>query len=170
MPTHVPDAALKHWVASIPSVRCTPAVLAPWLGRPPSAGGPETPAPHFERGSFTTVSNGVVSVVTVPSAGAAELHYGSEAQEESYSAVLGEAGTPPRAVETKARTARIGAVGLGSTRADVERLLGPGRTLHTACGTDVVTYVQSPQEISFAYAWFIYRAGRVVAFARYEAV
>ena len=62
------------------------------------------------------------------------------------------------------------ALGLGSTRTAVERVLGPGAARHTACGTDVVRYVPAQPAMSEASLWFIYRNGRVVAFARYEAV
>jgi hypothetical protein len=177
-----PDPALIRWLAAIPSVRCSAGAIAPWTGGRNATDVPASPTAHFERASFTTFGsnasivargpNGYLYVLAgVPAAHAVVLHAGSEAEETSFSAVVGEVATaPPRALATAPATRTREGLGLGSTRADVERILGPGRLHHTACGTDVVQYVPATPAISEAHLWFIYRNNRVVAFARYEAV
>jgi len=178
-----PDAALVRWTAALPSVRCSAAAIAPWSGARGAADVPPTATVHFDRAQFTTFGenaaiiargkDGYIYVLArIPSAHAVELHAGSEAEESSYSAVLGEADTaPPGSIVTLAAgTKTHEALGLGSTRAAVERVLGAGTAHHTACGTDVVRYVPRQTAISEASLWFVYRNGRVVAFARYEAV
>jgi hypothetical protein len=67
------------------------------------------------------------------------------------------------------RKAPGGKVGLGSTRADVERAFGLARP-ETHCGYEVVRYEPAQPVISEAEIWFIYRAGVVVAWTFYEAV
>ena len=62
-----------------------------------------------------------------------------------------------------------GGIGLGSTRAAVETVLGAGHA-KSLCGFDVVRYEPRPPAASEAEMWFFYRAGVVVAIARYEAV
>jgi hypothetical protein len=106
----------------------------------------------------------------VPSAGAIVMHAGSEAEEEDFTAVVAGAAAAPRPLATLVAAPRLGGgLGLGSSRADVEVAIGPGHA-KTLCGFDVVRYAPRPAEESEAELWFIYRAGRVVAFARYEAV
>jgi hypothetical protein len=178
-----PDAALVRWTAAIPSVRCSAAAIAPWTGARGVADVPATATSHFDRARFTTfgdnaaivgrVKGGYVYVLArIPSAHAVVLHAGSEAEESSYSAVVGETDTvPPGSVVTLAEATKTReALGLGSTRAAVERVLGAGTAHRTACGTDVVRYVPAQPAMSEASLWFVYRNGRVVAFARYEAV
>jgi hypothetical protein len=178
-----PDAALVRWTSAIPSVRCSAAAIAPWTGARGAADIPATATAHFDRAQFTTFGENVAIVARgkggylyvlarVPSAHAVVLHAGSEAEESSYSAVVGEAETPPPGliVTLAAATRTREALGLGSTRAAVERVLGAGTAHHTACGTDVVRYVPAQPAMSEASLWFVYRNGRVVAFARYEAV
>jgi hypothetical protein len=178
-----PDAALVRWTAAIPSVRCSAAAIAPWTGAHGAADVPATATAHFDRAHFTTFGDNAAIVARgksgylyvlarIPSAHAVLLHAGSEAEESAYSAVIGEADTaPPGSVVSFATATRTReALGLGSTRAAVERVLGAGAARHTACGTDVVRYVPAQPAMSEASLWFIYRKGRVVAFARYEAV
>jgi hypothetical protein len=178
-----PDAALVRWTAAIPSVRCSAAAIAPWTGARGAADVPATATAHFDRAHFTTFGDNAAIVARgkrgylyvlarVPSAHAVLLHAGSEAEESTYSAVIGEADTaPPGSVVSFATPTRTReALGLGSTRAAVERVLGAGTARRTACGTDVVRYVPAQPAMSEASLWFVYRNGRVVAFARYEAV
>ena len=178
-----PDAALVKWTAAIPSVRCSAAAIAPWTGARGAADVSATATAHFDRARFTTFGDNAAIVARgkggylyvlarVPSAHAVLLHAGSEAEESSYSAVVGEADTvPPGSVVTFASMTKTHeGLGLGSTRAAVERVLGAGAAHHTACGTDVVRYVPAQPAMSEASFWFVYRNGRVVAFARYEAV
>jgi hypothetical protein len=55
-----------------------------------------------------------------------------------------------------------GGIGLGSTRAAVERSFGPARA-KAACGFEVVHYSQSEPRPSVAELWFFYRNGAVTA-------
>jgi hypothetical protein len=178
-----PDAALVRWTAAIPSVRCSAAAIAPWTGARAVADVPATATSHFDRARFATFGDNAAIVgrgkgghvyvlARIPSAHAVVLHAGSEAEESSYSAVVGETDTvPPGSVVTLTEATKTReALGLGSTRAAVERVLGAGTAHRTACGTDVVRYVPAQPAMSEASLWFVYRNGRVVAFARYEAV
>jgi hypothetical protein len=178
------DQELVAWTTAIPSIRCSAAALAPWSGAKNTVGVPAATTAHFERASFTTFgpnapvvargANGYLYVLArVPAAHAVLVHAGSEADESSFSAVLTDAGapTPRHAVATMDSAPRTSeGLGLGSTRARVEAVLGAARTHHTSCGTDVVHYVPVHPQISEASLWFVYRNGIVVAFARYEAV
>jgi hypothetical protein len=177
-----PDPALVRWLSAVPSVRCTGA-LAPWTGATTTPDLPATPTARFDRASFTTFGPGAPIVARGPHgylyvaargrpAHTVVLHAGSEAEESSYSAVVGEVtAPPPRALAAfpSAVTTSEG-LGIGSTRAAVERVLGPGKARHTTCGTEVVRYIPAMPAISEAHLWFVYRNGVVVAFARYEAV
>jgi len=179
-----PDAALLRWLQSIPAVRCVAPAFRPWTGAKDAAVVPITPVSgeRFARAGFAgnvlaglTVAAGGATGDTyrlgrIPSAHAVVLHAGSEAQEDSFSALVGGAGAPPRAVAVLPAAPRLsGGIGLGSTRAAVETVLGAGHA-KTLCGFDVVRYEPRPPAASEAEMWFFYRAGVVVAVARYEAV
>jgi H2-forming N5,N10-methylenetetrahydromethanopterin dehydrogenase-like enzyme len=179
-----PDAALQRWLQSVPAVRCVAAAFSPWTTLNATATIPRTPVSgeRFARAAFPGGAAAGLTVVagratgdtfwlgSVPSARAVVLHAGSEAQEDSFTAVIADAGAPPRAVAILARAPRAGAgLGLGSTRAAVEAALGAGRA-SSRCGFDVVRYEPEPAAASEAVMWFLYRAGVVVAIARYEAV
>jgi|GEM_PF-5498745 len=178
-----PDAALSRWVQSIPTVRCVAPAFRPWTHAKDSAVVPVT-AVNGERFGRTVFSGGVIAGLTVvagsatgdtywlarvPSARAAVLHAGSEAQEDDFTAVFADTTAPPRAVAALPASPRAGGIGLGSPRAAVEGALGTGHA-KTLCGFDVVRYEPRPPAASEAEMWFFYRAGVVVAFARYEAV
>jgi hypothetical protein len=106
----------------------------------------------------------------VPAQRAAVLHAGSEPTRPSFTAVLGDAGTPPVRAASLASAPRTNdGLGLGSSRAEVERALGPGKT-RLLCGYEAVRYEPASPALWEAELWFIYRKARVVAFARYEAV
>ncbi|MBV8580877.1 MAG: hypothetical protein JO225_09055 [Candidatus Eremiobacteraeota bacterium] len=183
MSTATPDAALAAWTRTIPAVRCAAPAFRPWTGAQDSAAlVPVTPTSgtRFAAAGFsgavladlTVVADGrsrnVYALARAPSAHAVVLHAGSEALEEAFTAVVA-ADAPPRAVAVLRAAPRAGALGLGSTRAAVERALGPGRAKHL-CDFMVVRYQPVPAEISNAEMWFFYRDGVVVAIARYEAV
>jgi hypothetical protein len=98
------------------------------------------------------------------------LHAGSEAQEDSFTALVAGAGAPPRAVAALPVAPPVGGgLGLGSSRGAVEAALGAAHA-KTLCGFDVVRYEPRPPAASEAEMWFFYRRGVVVAIARYEAV
>ncbi|MFY9780256.1 MAG: hypothetical protein WAJ85_07085 [Candidatus Baltobacteraceae bacterium] len=183
VPVTAPDAALVRWASSIASVRCTPAAIRPWTHARDDAAAvaPSKTARFGEHGllapaiiGLTMVARGTEGytywLARVPSERAVELHAGSEADEASFTAVLGEAAAPPvRVVSLTASLRTKEGLGLGSSRTEVERALGPGRA-RSLCGHEVVRYEPALPEMSEAELWFIYRNGRVVAFARYEAV
>jgi hypothetical protein len=180
-----PDPVLMRWVQAIPAVRCVSPAFRPWTGAPNTFFITSTPvdAERFARFGFAgNVIAGMTFVAgrgtsgeayflaRVPSANAVVMHAGSEAEEEDFNAVVSGVTGAPRPLATFAAAPRLsGGLGLGSTRADVEFALGHALP-KTGCGFDVVRYVPRPAEASEAELWFIYRAGRVVAFARYEAV
>jgi hypothetical protein len=179
-----PDAALLRWVQSIPAVRCVAPAFRPWTRAKDAAIVPITPVTgeRFARAGFsgnvlaglTVVAGSALgdtySLARVPSAHAVVLHAGSEAQEDSFTALVADAGAPPRTVNVLQAAPRVGGgIGLGSTRAAVETALGTGRA-KTLCGFDVVRYEPRPPAASEAEMWFFYRSGIVVAVARYEAV
>ena len=179
-----PDAALQRWLQSVPAVRCVAVAFSPWTTLSATAAVPRTPVSgeRFARAGFPGSAAAGLTVVagrgtgytfwlgSVPSARAVVLHFGSEAQEESFTAVIADASVPPRAVAILARAPRAGAgLGLGSTRAAVEAALGAGHA-SSRCGFDVVRYEPQPAAASDAVMWFFYRGGGVVAIARYEAV
>ena len=179
-----PDAALLRWVQSVPAVRCVAPAFRPWTRAKDAAVVPVTPVSgeRFGRAGFSGGTIAGLTVVAgsalgdtywlarVPSARAIVLHAGSEAQEDSFTAVVADAGAPPRAVTVLRAAPRLGGgIGLGSTRAAVETALGTGRA-KTVCGFDVVRYEPRPPAASEAEMWFFYRRGVVIALARYEAV
>jgi hypothetical protein len=179
-----PDAALLRWVQSIPAVRCVAPAFRPWIKAKDATVVPIRPVSP-SRFAHVTFSGGAVTGLTVvagsaagdtyalgrvPRAGAIVLEADSVAQEDSFTALVMEAGAPPRAVAALPAVPRLsGNLGLGSTRAAVEAALGAGKA-KTLCGFDVVRYEPRPQAISEEEMWFFYRAGVVVAIARYEAV
>jgi hypothetical protein len=172
---------LAQWVAAIPSIRYSAAIVTPWTHRD-AVTVPATPTSHFDRASFTTFGehpplvargpHGYVYVLeSVPAEHAVTLHAGSEPDESAFSAVVGEAGETPGVLATLPAAPRTAeGLGLGSLRSAVERVLGPARAQRTSCGTDVVRYIPRNPVMSESEMWFVYRNGRVVAFARYEAV
>jgi hypothetical protein len=179
-----PDAALVRWAQSIPAVRCVAPAFRAWTQAKYAAVVPVTPVSgeRFARIAFAgSVTAGLTvvagsaagdtySLARVPAARAALLHAGSEAQEDSFTALVADAGAPPRAVAALPAAPRLGgAIGLGSTRAAVDAALGTGRA-KALCGFDVVRYEPRPAAASEAEMWFFYRGGVVVAIARYEAV
>jgi hypothetical protein len=179
-----PDAALLRWVQSIPAVRCVAPAFRPWTRAKDAAVVPVTPV-NGERFGRIGFSGGVLAGLTVvagsalgdtyslariPPAHAVVLHAGSEAQEDSFTALVAAAGAPPRAVAALPVAPRVGGgIGLGSSRAAVEAALGAGHA-KTLCGFDVVRYEPRPPAASEAEMWFFYRRGVVVAVTRYEAV
>ena len=179
-----PDAALLRWVQSIPAVRCVAPAFRPWAKAKDATVIPITPVSgeRFARAGFAGNVTASLTVVAgggtgdtywagrATAAHAVVLHAGSEAQEDSFTAIVADASAPPRAVATLAAPPRLnGGIGLGSTRAAVEGALGAGHA-KTLCGFDVVRYEPRPPAASEAEMWFFYRAGVVVAVARYEAV
>ncbi|MBV9408656.1 MAG: hypothetical protein JO164_07520 [Candidatus Eremiobacteraeota bacterium] len=182
MSTATPDAALAAWSRTIPAVHCAAPAFRPWTGARDVAIVPVTPTSgtRFAAAGFSgalladlsVVADGgsrkVYALASVPSMHAVVLHAGSEALEETFTAVVA-AHAPPRAVAVLREAPRAGGLGLGSTRAAVEHALGRGRTAKR-CDFDVVRYEPVPAAISDAEMWFFYRAGVVVALARYEAV
>lgn len=179
-----PDAALMRWVQSIPAVRCVAPAFRPWTRAKDATIVPITAVSRsrfahvmFSGGTVTGLtvvagsgSGGTYGLARVPRAGAIVLEADSVAQEDSFIALVMAAGAPPRAVAALPAAPRLGGnIGLGSTRAAVEAALGAGNA-KTRCGFDVVRYEERPQAISEAEMWFFYRAGVVVAVARYEAV
>jgi hypothetical protein len=179
-----PDAALLRWVRSIPAVRCVAPAFRPWTRAKDAAVVPITSV-SGERFGRIAFSGGVLAGLTVvagsalgdtyslarvPSAHAVVLHAGSEAQEDSFTALVAGAGAPPRAVAALSLAPAVGGgIGLGSSRAAVEAALGVGNA-KTLCGFDVVRYEPRPPAASEAEMWFFYRHGVVVAVTRYEAV
>jgi hypothetical protein len=179
-----PDAALQRWLQSVPAARCVAVAFSPWTMLSATAAVPRTPVSgeRFGRTGFPGSAVAGLTVVagrgtsytfwlgSIPSARAVVLHAGSEAQEDSFTALIANASAPPRAVAILARAPRAGAgLGLGSARAAVEAALGAGRA-SPRCGFDVVRYEPEPAAASEAVMWFFYRRGVVVAIARYEAV
>jgi hypothetical protein len=183
-----PDAVLLRWVRSIPAVRCVAPAFGPWTSgniRAKDVSGVPITAVSGERFARAAFAGNVIAGLTVvagsalgdtywvarvPSVHAVVIHAGSEAQEDDFTAVFAGAGAPPRAVAALPSAPRAhGDIGLGSSRAAVEAALGAGRA-KALCGFDVVRYEPRPAAASAAEMWFFYRAGRVVAFARYEAV
>ena len=179
-----PDAALLRWVQSIPAVRCVAPAFRPWTRAKDAVAVAITPVSgsQFARVTFPgggpagltvvagSASGDTYALARVPQAGAIVLQAGSEAQEDSFTALVMDASAPPRAVAALPAAPRLrGNIGLGSTRAAVETALGAGRA-KTLCGFDVVRYEPRPAAISEEELWFFYRAGVVVAIARYEAV
>jgi hypothetical protein len=180
-----PDPALMRWLTAIPAVRCVSPAFRPWTGAPDTFSISATPV-ALERFARFGFAGNVIAGMTyvagrgaggeayflarVPSANAVVMHAGSEAEEDDFTAVVAGVTGAPRALATLGAAPRLGGgLGLGSTRADVEFALG--RALpKTGCGFDVVRYVPRPAEESEAELWIIYHAGRVVAFARHEAV
>jgi hypothetical protein len=183
-PPATPEGALLRWVQSIPAVRCVAPAFRPWVKAKDAAVVPITTVSgeKFGRAGFAgSVFTGLSVVAAsatgdtywvgrIPPAGAVVLHAGSEAQEDSFTAVVADTSAPPRTVGTRPAAPRLsGGIGLGSTRGAVEAVLGAGRS-KTLCGFDIVRYEPRPQQASEAELWFFYRAGIVAAFARYEAV
>lgn len=179
-----PDPVLVHWLTAIPAVRCISPAFRPWTGAPNTFFITSTPvaAERFARYGFVgNVIAGMTYVAgrgsseayflaRVPSANAVVMHAGSEAEEEDFTAVVAGVTGAPRALATFAAAPLLGgSLGLGSTRAQVELALGKALP-KTGCGFDVVRYVPNPAEQSEAELWIIYHAGRVVAYARHEAV
>lgn len=179
-----PDAALVRWVQAIPAVRCVAPPFRAWTRAKDAAVVPVTTVAG-ERFGRVTFGAGIIARLTlvagggtgqrywlarVPSARIAVLHAGSEAQEESFTAVIADVSAPPRAVAALPAAPRlVGGLHIGSGRAAVEAALGAGHA-KTLCDYEIVRYQPRPQEISESEMWFFYRAGVVVAIARYEAV
>jgi GNAT superfamily N-acetyltransferase len=177
-----PDAALLRWVQSVPAVRCMAPAFRAWIPARDGDAVPRTPVSgeKYERAGFDdpvahgfTAAGGIPNDVAyalarVPRAHAIVLR--AQEQEGLFLALVPEpAAPPPRTIAALAAAPRAHGLGLGSTRADVERALGRGRA-KTACGYDVVRYDVQPPAASVAEMWFFYRAGLVAAIARYEAV
>lgn len=181
-PAGVPDAALAQWARSLPAVRCVAPALRPWTGAPDAAVVPATPSATFgDHGvvgapnGFTIVARGgnetLYELALIPLAHAVAFNAGSDPDEWTFTAVVGDVTTfPPRGAATLTHVPRtLDGLGLGSSRAEVEEALGPARA-QRRCGYDVVRYVASPAGGSDGEMWFVYRDARVVAFARFEAV
>jgi len=175
-----PGAALVAWVKSIPAVHCVAGVVEPWTHASDGTSVRKTPTVRFDKAHIVVALNDLTTVASKGSLywygaaiasrqHAAVLHVGSEDAESDYIAVLADAPKPPRTLATLRETPRIGAIGLGSTRAAVERAFGTAKST-AACGFDVVRYEPQPAVISEAALWFIYRDGVVVGFSRLEAV
>lgn len=177
-----PDAALLNWVQSIPAVRCMAPAFRAWTGKPDANRVPVTPVSgeRYARTAFAASAyHGLTQIAgrpddmsyfaaRIPSAHALVLR--AQASEDDFVAVVAEpSGPPPRALASLAATPRARGLGMGSSRADVERALGTGRA-KPMCGYDVVRYSVEPPAASVAEIWFFYRAGIVAALARYEAV
>jgi hypothetical protein len=181
----IPDPALRRWVRAIPAVRCVAPAFRPWTGAPNAFVVATTPVAGERFGQFGFAGNVIAGMTyvagrspngdayflaRVPSANAIVMNSGNDAREEAVTAVVAGTVTPPRSLASLGSAPRLGGgLGLGSSRADVERALGPGRA-KTQCGFEVVRYAPQPAMESESELWFIYRAGRVVAVARYEAV
>jgi hypothetical protein len=178
-----PDLALERWVQSLPVVRCVAPAFRPWTGAKDANVVPISPAgmnPFSYSGFVGNVIVGMTLVAghgtgetywlaRVPSAHALVLNSGSEAGEDSFTAVIPDGPAPPRTVAALSAAPRAGKLGLGSTRAEVERILGPGR-VKKMCGLDVVRYQPRPQYMTQSEMWFFYRDSRVIALSRYQAV
>jgi len=176
----VPDATLMRWAQSLPEVRCVPAAFDAWSGVRTSKdtsgvpttliGGQRFAHSAFSRTATATRVAGVERsdsdryyLARIPSAGAALMEFIGAGDEDSFSAVIASINAPPRAVVTLPSAPRAGGtLGLGSTRAAVESMLGPGRA-KALCGFDVVHYSQSQPRASVAEMWFFYRGGVVTA-------
>ncbi len=181
--TTAPDAALLRWASAIPSVRCIAPAIRPWTGAKDSHVVPISKTARFDEHGTTATVLGLSTVAQgakpteyqyllarVPSQHAVVLDSGSDPDESSFTAVLGEASSPPRAVASLAKAPRTrDGLGLGSSRAEVERALGPAHPT-ALCGYDVVRYQPLREVMSESEMWIVYRHGRVVAFARYQAV
>lgn len=179
-----PDAALMRWVQSVPAVRCVAPAFRAWTGAKDAAVVKVTPTSgeRFANAGFagnvianlTVVagggSNETYWMARVPPAHTLVLHAGSEAQEDSFTAILAApAALPPRTIAMLAHGPRAHGLTVGSTRAEVERVLGPGHAT-SLCGYDVVRYEPQPAQISISEMWFFYSDNRVVAITQYEAV
>lgn len=179
---HAPDAALQRWVRSVPAVRCAAPAFRAWIPAQDGDTVPVTPvsgerfaATLFSEqgGSGLTKAGGgprdtTYYVARLPSATALELY--AQEQEGTFIALVPAPSLPPpRVVSVLPATPRAHGLTLASTRTEVERVLGPGRT-KTLCGYEVVRYEPRPPAASVAEMWFFYRNGRVAAIARYEAV
>ena len=179
--TSGPSPALVRWVASIPTVRCIAPAIRPWTNARDSKVVPITKSSRFgNRASFGAAPglravghgrNGYNYLIArAPSQHAIVLRAVSDEGEDSFTAVLGEASNPPAGLATLTSAPRTGdGLGLGSTRVQVERVLGPA---HPAllCGYQVVRYEPAQPVISESEIWFVYRDGKVVAISRYDAV
>jgi hypothetical protein len=176
-----PGAAFIAWIKSVPSVHCVAGAVKPWTHDSRNTTVPISKTKHFEntlisldQSKLTTVASSGskywYAAARIPSSHAAVIHAGSEGEEWTYTAVIANVPSPPKplvALSSAPRTA--GKVGLGSTRAEVEKVFGTGNST-SACGYEVVRYEPSTPAASEAEAWFIYRRGAVAAFMHYEAV
>ena len=177
MSPDVPSAALVRWAQTLPAVRCTAAMMNPWTLAGAKGTVAPTPSnnvgdngimdvPHglsliAEGSNATKFELGIVSL-----AKAAVFNAGSDPGGWQFNAVIGDATPPPLgAYGMLAPPKTEDGLSLGSSRADVEALIGPAHPEHR-CGYDVVRYVGVPA--SATQMWFVYRAGRVAAFARYD--
>lgn len=176
-----PGAAFIAWIKSVPSVHCVAGAVKPWTHDARNTTVAVSKTKRFEdamisvdQSKLTTVaSNGSrywYAASRIPSSHAAVIHAGSEGEEWTYTAVLSNVPSPPKPLTALSSAPRtVGDVGLGSSRAAVEKIFGPGHST-SACGYDVVRYEPSTPAASEAELWFIYRHGSVAAFMRYEAV
>jgi hypothetical protein len=179
-PQPAPDAALMRWALSIPEVRCVPFAFGAWSNtRTDTSGAPTTliSGQKFAHSQFSaspklTLVAGIRGgdgdryyLARVPSTGATVMGLDGVGNEDTFTAVIAGTTAPPRAVAALPSAPRVGgAIGLGSTRALVESVLGTGRA-KASCGFDVVHYTQSQPRGSVAELWFFYRNGVVTAIA-----
>jgi hypothetical protein len=176
-----PGHAFIAWAKSIPAARCAAPAFAPWTHAPDRRAVPVTATARFDAttislplGQMTTVASNSsrywYSAATDAHRRVAILHAGSEADESDFAAVLSGASAPPRTLATLPDAPHFGAgLGIGSTRAAVERVLGWAKST-PACGFDLVRYEPKQPVISESTLWIVYRHGVVAAFSRYVAV
>ncbi len=172
-----PGDAFVAWAKAMPGAHCAPAALRPW-----THAGTASSVPITLTGKLDDVTVPTTPGLTTVSSGKDQLYYGagmagttavlnagSEADESSFTAVFAAAPKPPRALVALDATPRAGHVGIGTSRATIERLLGKAHATH-ACGEDIVRYEPRNPVMSEAEIWFFYRAGVVAGFVRYDAV
>jgi len=173
----VPSAALVRWAQSLPAVRCVASMLNPWtLANAKGTVPPTTSNGVGDNGIMNPPRN--LSIVaegandtrfelgTASYAKAAVFNAGGDAAGWQFNAVVGDATPPPQGVYGTPQPPKTAdGLGLGSSRADIEAAMGPAHP-ERRCGYDVVKYVGVPA--SALQMWFVYRTGRVVAFARFE--
>ncbi len=175
--TSAPAPAVMRWAQAIPAVRCVPAAFGPWSNaRTDVSGVPVTEiggavlarAAFAPSPKFTVVAGGRDSdkyaLARVPSSGDAVLAFDGASGEDTFTAVIAGTTAPPRTVAAIGAVPRAGGIGLGSTRAAVEAVLGTGRA-KVLCGFGVAHYSQREPRASVAELWVFYRDGVVVALA-----
>jgi hypothetical protein len=176
-----PGHAFIAWAKSIPAAHCTAAAFAPWTHAAERSAVPVTATARFDS---TTISLPLGKMTTVASSGSrywysaasdahrriAVLHAGSEEEESDFAAVLSGAPAAPRTLARLPDLPHFAAgLGIGSTRAAVESVLGHAKST-PACGFDLVRYEPKAPVMSESTLWIVYRRGVVAAFSRYVAV